>query len=112
VLICKNENIFFKNIERGDEVQNENTLANSSVNSLTDFERAVECIEKNITSKPDYEKIAGYAYCSNYHFQCIFSIYSGYTLGEYIRMRKNDPCRRRTEKLRYKNHRPCAEIRI
>lgn len=66
----------------------ENELTSPGINRLTGFERAVEYIENNLTEKLDYEEIAKYAYCSNYHFQRIFSVYCGCTLGEYIRARK------------------------
>lgn len=75
-------------MNKGQYVSNENELVNACINRLTGFEFAVEYIENNLTGKLDYEKISEYAYCSNYHFQRIFSAYSGCTLGEYIRARK------------------------
>ncbi|MBQ9781930.1 MAG: AraC family transcriptional regulator [Clostridia bacterium] len=50
--------------------------------------KAVNYIEKNINQKIDYEKVAKQAYSSCYHFQKVFSITCGFTLGEYIRRRK------------------------
>jgi len=58
------------------------------MNRLTGFETAIEYIENNITKKLDYENIAACAYTSAFHFQRIFSIYAGCTLGEYIRARR------------------------
>ncbi len=50
--------------------------------------KAVDYIEEHITEKIDYEEVAKQAYSSCYHFQKIFSITCGFTLGEYIRRRK------------------------
>lgn len=50
--------------------------------------KAVSYIEKNINQKIDYEEVAKQAYSSCYHFQKVFSITCGFTLGEYIRRRK------------------------
>ena len=41
-----------------------------------------------ITEKLDYEQIARQAALSSYHFQRVFGILCGYTLGEYIRNRR------------------------
>ncbi len=58
------------------------------MNWITGIETAVEYIENNLTEKLDYEKIASSAYCSSYHFQRMFSVLAGCTLGEYIRNRR------------------------
>ncbi len=58
------------------------------MNWMTGFETAVEYIENNLTHKLDYEEIASKAYCSSFHFQRIFSMFAGCTLGEYIRKRR------------------------
>lgn len=58
------------------------------MNWLTGIETAIEYIENNLLSRLDYEEIAAKAYCSSYHFQRMFSAYSGCTLGEYIRARR------------------------
>ena len=58
------------------------------MNWLTSMEQAIEYIENNITDKLDYDDIASAAFCSSYHFQRMFSVFSGCTLGEYIRARK------------------------
>ncbi len=50
--------------------------------------KAVDYIEEKITEKIDYEQIAKQAYSSCYHFQRVFSLTCGFTLGEYIRKRK------------------------
>ena len=49
---------------------------------------ALDYIEANLTDEIDYEKVAAVAYSSSYHFQRVFGILCGYTLGEYIRNRR------------------------
>ena len=41
-----------------------------------------------MTEEIDYEKVAEKSYSSSYHFQRVFGILCGYTLGEYIRLRR------------------------
>ena len=55
---------------------------------IENLQNAINYIEEHITEKLDYEKIAKQAYSSNYHFQRVFGIVCGFTLGEYIRKRK------------------------
>ena len=55
---------------------------------ITGMQRALDYIEDNITEKLDYEEIAKRCYSSSYHFQRLFGLLSGYTLGEYIRRRR------------------------
>ena len=43
---------------------------------------ALDYIEANLTDEIDYEKVAAVAYSSSYHFQRVFGILCGYTLGE------------------------------
>lgn len=45
-------------------------------------------IEDNLTETIDYEEVAKKCYSSSYHFQRVFSILCGFTLGEYIRNRR------------------------
>lgn len=52
------------------------------------IENAIDYIEENITEKIDYEKVAKRAYSSTFHFQKVFGIMCGFTIGEYIRKRK------------------------
>ena len=49
---------------------------------------AVDYIERHIAEKIDYEKVAKCAYSSVFHFQRVFGIMCGITLGEYIRRRR------------------------
>lgn len=58
------------------------------MNWITGVETAIEYIENNLMNKLDYEDIASCAYCSSYHFQRMFSVFAGCTLGEYIRARR------------------------
>ena len=55
---------------------------------ITGIQNAVNYIEDNITEKLDYEQIAKESFSSSFHFQRVFSILCGYTLGEYIRNRR------------------------
>ena len=52
------------------------------------IQRAVDYIEDNLTETIDYEEAAKQCYSSSYHFQRVFSILCGFTLGEYIRNRR------------------------
>lgn len=52
------------------------------------IQRALDYIEANLTEEIDYERAAREAASSSYHFQRVFSILCGYTLGEYIRCRR------------------------
>ena len=52
------------------------------------IQHAIDYIEDNITEMIDYEEVAKQCYSSSYHFQRVFSILCGFTLGEYIRNRR------------------------
>lgn len=52
------------------------------------MQRALNYIEEHITEELDYEKIAECSFSFSYHFQRVFSLLCGYTLGEYIRNRR------------------------
>ncbi len=52
------------------------------------MQRAIDYIEENITEKIDCEEVAKKAYSSTFHFQRVFGIMWGITLGDYIRNRK------------------------
>lgn len=52
------------------------------------IQRAIDYIELNLTEDMNYEDIAKQAYSSQFHFQRIFSIICGFTVGDYIRMRR------------------------
>lgn len=55
---------------------------------ITGIQNAVNYIEAHITEELDYEAIAAESFSSSFHFQRVFSILCGYTLGEYIRSRR------------------------
>ena len=55
---------------------------------ITGIQNAINYIEDNITADLDYEAIAKESFSSPFHFQRVFSILCGYTLGEYIRNRR------------------------
>lgn len=58
------------------------------MNWIAGIQHAIDYIEKNITKELDSGEIAKRAYSSSFHFQRVFGILCGYTLGEYIRARR------------------------
>ena len=48
----------------------------------------IDYVEEHLTEPIDYDEVAKRCHCSSYHFQRVFSILCGYTLGEYIRYRR------------------------
>lgn len=55
---------------------------------ITGIQKALDYIEANLTEEIDLEELGRRSYSSPYHFQRVFSILCGYTLGEYIRLRR------------------------
>ncbi len=55
---------------------------------ISGIQNAINYIEENLTENLDYEEIAKRSYSSVFHFQRVFGLLSGYTLGEYIRNRR------------------------
>lgn len=55
---------------------------------ITGIQKAIDYIESHITEELAYEDIARQSFSSPFHFQRVFSILCGYTLGEYIRFRR------------------------
>lgn len=55
---------------------------------ISGIQNAINYIEAHITEELDYEQIAKESFSSAFHFQRVFSILCGYTLGEYIRNRR------------------------
>lgn len=55
---------------------------------MTGIQRAIDYVEEHITETIDYEEAAKQAYSSSFHFQRIFGVLCGITLGEYIRSRR------------------------
>ena len=58
------------------------------MNWITGIGKAIEYVEENITGDIDYSEAAKRAGSSVFHFQRVFGIICGYTLGDYIRMRR------------------------
>ena len=58
------------------------------MNWIEGIQRAIDYIESNLTEDIDFESIAAESFSSSYHFQRVFNILCGYTLGEYIRFRR------------------------
>ncbi|MGN0405546.1 MAG: helix-turn-helix domain-containing protein [Bariatricus sp.] len=52
------------------------------------LQKAIDYIENNLTETIDYEMVAAQCFSSSYHFQRVFSILCGFTIGEYIRNRR------------------------
>lgn len=52
------------------------------------LQNAIDYIEEHLTDNINYEEISRRSFSSSYHFQRVFSILCGYTLGEYIRNRR------------------------
>ena len=55
---------------------------------ITGIQNAVDYVESHLTDTIDYEKVAAQSYSSSYHFQRVFGILCGFTLGRYIRNRR------------------------
>ena len=55
---------------------------------VTGIQRAIDYIEEHLTEEIDYEAVAEQSFSSSFHFQRVFSILCGFTLGEYIRNRR------------------------
>ncbi|WP_097003311.1 AraC family transcriptional regulator [Lacrimispora amygdalina] len=55
---------------------------------ISGIQKAVDYVEENITMNLDYNEIAKQAYSSGFHFQRVFGLLCGFTLGDYIRMRR------------------------
>ena len=58
------------------------------MNWIQGVQRAIDYVEANITEELDFEAVAKQAYSSSFHFQRVFSILCGFSLGDYIRMRR------------------------
>lgn len=55
---------------------------------ISGIQKAVDYVEEHITMDLDFSEIAKQAYSSGFHFQRVFGILCGFTLGDYIRMRR------------------------
>lgn len=52
------------------------------------IQKAVDYTEEHILEEIDFEEVAKQAYSSPFHFQRVFGVLCGFTLGDYIRMRR------------------------
>lgn len=55
---------------------------------ITGISKAIDYIEEHITEPTDYARAAKEACSSPFNFQRVFSLLCGYTLGDYVRMRR------------------------
>lgn len=55
---------------------------------ITGITNAISYIEEHLLEELDYEEVAKQCFSSSYHFQRVFSILCGYTVGEYVRNRR------------------------
>ncbi len=58
------------------------------MNWIQGIQKAIDYVESNITEEIDFEEAAKQAYSSPFHFQRVFGILCGISLGDYIRMRR------------------------
>lgn len=58
------------------------------MDALQRMNLAMRYIEDNLDGEIDFQQVARLACCSEYHFKRMFAFLSGFTLGEYIRLRK------------------------
>lgn len=58
------------------------------MNWIQGIQRAIDYVESNISGQIDFEEAARQAYSSPFHFQRVFGILCGFSLGDYIRMRR------------------------
>ena len=55
---------------------------------ITGIQKAIDYTEAHLLEEIDYEAVAQQAYSSSFHFQRRFRFLCGFTLGDYIRMRR------------------------
>lgn len=55
---------------------------------ITGISKAIDYIEEHITEPTDYARTAKEACSSPFNFQRVFALLCGYTLGDYVRMRR------------------------
>jgi AraC-like DNA-binding protein len=58
------------------------------VNWIQNLSKAVQFIENSLTEKIDIDTISSHSYTSSSHFQLVFHLVMGMTVGEYIRNRR------------------------
>ena len=52
------------------------------------MQRAIDYVEAHISEEIDFTEVAKQSYSSSFHFQRVFGILCGFSLGDYIRMRR------------------------
>lgn len=55
---------------------------------ITGIQRALDYVEAHLTDEIDFDEVASQACSSPFHFQRMFGMLCGFTLGDYIRMRR------------------------
>jgi len=55
---------------------------------LNGMRMAIDYIEDNLTNDIDLNEVAKRTFCSSFHFQRLFSVLMGVSVGEYIRRRR------------------------
>jgi AraC-like DNA-binding protein len=58
------------------------------VNWIQSLSRAIDIIEKDLTNELSIDELASQVYTSSSHFQLVFHLVMGITVGEYIRNRR------------------------
>ncbi len=58
------------------------------MNWISGIQKAIDFIEEHLLEEIDYDMVAIQSFSSSYHFQRVFSILCGFTVGEYIRNRR------------------------
>ena len=58
------------------------------MNWIQGIQRTIDYAEANITEEIDFEEVAKQAFSSSFYFQRVFGILCGFSLGDYIRMRR------------------------
>lgn len=55
---------------------------------ITGMQKAIDYIEAHLTEPIDYDAVAAQSFSSSYHFQRVFGLLCGFTVGQYIRNRR------------------------
>lgn len=58
------------------------------MDNISGIQRALDYVEAHLTDEIDFDMIAKQAHFSSFYFQKLFSVLCGFSLGDYIRMRR------------------------
>ncbi len=58
------------------------------MNWISGIQRAIDYVEEHLTEEIDYGAVAKEACSSEFHFQRVFGVVCGFSLGDYVRMRR------------------------